>query len=106
LHDTKKPEKEIREMLKTVLRRLGYQPIPAKVKVNTADFKSPARDSMAMNNEVRAVLKKALLFYELRGDRIVATDLKIMIEQFEESLFLSSTDGSSVETAKLFGQVG
>jgi hypothetical protein len=91
----------------------GYTPmVQAPAPVSSAKpapqiaNKPAPRTAMAVNEQVRSTLTMAKDFYHERGNRIVAVDLQCHLDAFEDSLLLSATDGCSVETAKLLGQIG
>jgi hypothetical protein len=92
----------MKNLLNAVLKELGYVPSP-KLKVQTK--KAEPLTTLCVNEQVRSTLTMARDFYAKRGNRIVSVDIECYLGAFEEILLMSATDGSSIETAKLFGQV-
>ncbi len=99
----------MKNFLNALMAKLGYVPAPevkkaepmTRLVVNNGE----PLTTPVVNQLVRATLRTARDFYAKRGDRIVSVDLQNYLDAFEEILLMSATDGSSVETAKLFGQV-
>lgn len=93
----------MKTILNKIMQTLCYVPAPAKPKA--VPSKPITLTAWAVNDDVRRALNVAKAFYEKNGDRIVSVDLQIFLDTFEEALLLSSTDGASPETCKLFGQL-
>src|SRR5882762_8653106 len=97
---------KMKTLLNKLLKAMGYAPIPKlptprKVQVKKAE----PLTAFEVNEQVRTTLRMAKDFYARRGDIIVSTDIECYLGSFEEILLMSATDGSSIETAKLFGQI-
>jgi hypothetical protein len=96
----------MKNILTRIMKALGFVPAPPKPKVQPVQTKKSAPlTTYSVNEQVRTTLTMARDFYAKRGDRIVSTDIECYLGSFEEILLMSATDGSSIETAKLFGQV-
>ncbi len=92
-------------MIRKLLKLFGYVPAPEVKKPVTVSVTRPAKlSALSVNEQVRSTLTMARDFYAKRGDRIVSTDLQNYLDAFEDALLMSATDGSCVETVKLFGQ--
>jgi len=105
--ETEKRETKMKTLLTALMHVLGFAPIPKPPtppsKARTP--KSAPLTALVVNEQVRTTLRMARDFYTLRGDRIVSTDINCYLGSFEEILLMSATDGGSIETAKLFGQI-
>jgi hypothetical protein len=96
----------MKNILNAVMKELGYVPTPEVTKpVSMPSTKQTKLTALVVNEQVRSTLTMARDFYAKRGDRIVSVDLQNYLDAFEDALLMSSTDGDSIETAKLFGQV-
>jgi|HubBroStandDraft_6_1064221.scaffolds.fasta_scaffold102345_2 hypothetical protein len=71
----------------------------------TAAKKPVKQTALAVNDSLRKALATARAFYFERNDRIVYVELDNLSGAFEDILLMSASDGASVETAKLLGQV-
>jgi hypothetical protein len=91
-------------MLSKILKAFGYVRVQKQVQA-AKPAKKAELQAHVVNAQVRNTLQMARDYYAAKGDRIVSVDLQNMMGVFEEALFLSSTDGASVETCKLLGQI-
>ena len=96
----------MKKFLNRLMKVLGYVPAPeVKKPVAVPSAKLVKVTALSVNEQVRSTLTMARDFYAKRGDRIVSVDLQNYLGAFEDALLMSATDGSSVETAKLLGQL-